>query len=170
MSIQVAILKILASHGSGRATLASLNRDIAILSASGAEWRARIRRLASRVPAIDIFGAGYVVRDDEGWEITAGGPRFPGSLEAVTQDNLPAMPEPEHASSEAADASEAAASSWSATASRTGFTAPGSALAQCDRSSRRGRCRGAARTCRTDRAAHVNSSGIPGSPFSIARR
>jgi hypothetical protein len=97
VSIQVAILKILASHGSGRATIDSLSRDIAILSASGAEWRARLRRLASRVPAIDIFGAGYVLRDDAGWEITAAGRAFLCSLEAVTQDNLPAMPAPEHA-------------------------------------------------------------------------
>lgn len=101
MSIQVAILKILASHGSGRATIDSLNRDMAILSASGAEWRVRIRRLASRVPSIDIFGAGYVLRDDAGWEITAAGRAFLFSLEAVTQDNLPAMPEPEHALSDA---------------------------------------------------------------------
>jgi hypothetical protein len=37
VSLQVAILKVLASHGSGRATLASLKRDIAILTASGAD-------------------------------------------------------------------------------------------------------------------------------------
>ena len=90
MSIQVAILKVLASHGSGRATLASLKRDIVILSASGAEWNARIKRLARRVPAIDIFGAGYVLRDDEGWQITSAGRDFLLGLEAVSQDNLPA--------------------------------------------------------------------------------
>lgn len=89
MSIQVAILKVLASHGSGRAPLASLNRDIAILSTSGAEWTARLKRLAARVPDIDIFGSGYVIRDDEGWEITVAGRTFLASLEAVTQDNLP---------------------------------------------------------------------------------
>jgi hypothetical protein len=93
VSIQVAVLKILSSHRSGRATLASLNRDIAVLSASGAEWSARIRRLASRVATIDIFGSGYVLRDDEGWEITAAGRDFLQSLEAVTQDNLLSMPE-----------------------------------------------------------------------------
>ncbi len=93
MSIQVTILKILASHNSGRATLASLNRDIAILTASGAEWSARIRRLASRVPAIDIFGNNYVLRDDAGWEITAAGRDFLAELESVTQDNLPSLAE-----------------------------------------------------------------------------
>ena len=89
MSLQVAILKVLASHDSGRATLASLNRDIAVLSASGAEWSVRIKRLASRVAAIDIFGCGYVLRDREGWQITAAGREFLGALEAITQDNQP---------------------------------------------------------------------------------
>jgi hypothetical protein len=88
VSIQIAVLKILSSHGSGRASLASLNRDIAILAASGAEWSARIRRLAARVSAVDIFGQGYVVRDDDGWEITPAGRVFLAALEAVTQDNL----------------------------------------------------------------------------------
>jgi nucleotide-binding universal stress UspA family protein len=87
VSLQVAILKVLASHGSGRATLASLKQDIAILSASGADWNARLRRLASRVDAIDLFGSGYVVRDAEGWQITAAGRTFLEALEAVTQDN-----------------------------------------------------------------------------------
>ena len=90
MSIQVAILKVLASHGSGRATLASLKRDIIILSASGPDWNARIKRLARRVPAIDIFGTGYVLRDDEGWQITSAGRDFLSMLEAVSQDNQPA--------------------------------------------------------------------------------
>jgi hypothetical protein len=89
VSIQVAILKVLASHGSGRATLASLKRDIAILAASGPDWNARIKRLASRVAVIDIFGSGYVLRDDEGWQITPSGGEFLRALEAVTQDNRP---------------------------------------------------------------------------------
>ena len=94
MSIQVAILKVLASHGSGRATLASLKRDIAILSASGPDWNARIKRLAGRIPVIDIFGGGHVLRDDEGWQITPSGRDFLRALEAVTQDNLTFEAEP----------------------------------------------------------------------------
>ena len=103
VSIQVAILKVLASHGSGRAMLASLKRDIAILAASGPDWNARIKRLASRVPVIDIFGNGHVLRDDEGWQITPSGREFLRALEAVTQDNraaeieLPASHPPEAA-------------------------------------------------------------------------
>lgn len=91
MSIQVAILKILASHGNGRATLASLKRDIIVLTASGGDWGARLKRLAARVHTIDIFGSGYVLRDDEGWEITADGRDFLYALEAVTQDNRVAV-------------------------------------------------------------------------------
>jgi hypothetical protein len=89
VSIQVAILKVLASHGSGRATLGSLKRDVAILAASGPDWNARLKRLARRAPAIDIFGSRYVLRDDEGWEITTAGRDFLRALEAVTQDNRP---------------------------------------------------------------------------------
>ena len=93
MSIQVAILKILASHDSGRATTASLKRDIAILATSGPEWNARMRRLAGRVQAVDIIASGYVLCDGDGWQITAEGRAFLRALEAVTQDNLPAYPE-----------------------------------------------------------------------------
>ena len=96
LSIQVVILKILASHHSGCATLSSLNRDIAILTASGNEWKARIRRLAARVPAIDIFGNEYVIRSDDGWQITAAGREFLAMLEGVTQDNLPQEEKPEY--------------------------------------------------------------------------
>lgn len=87
MSIQVAILKVLASHGSGKATTESLKRDIAILATSGPEWNARMRRLAGRVHAVDIVASGYVICNREGWQITDEGREFLYSLEAVTQDN-----------------------------------------------------------------------------------
>lgn len=98
MSIQIAILKILASHGSGHAALTSLKHDLAVLASSGADWDMRIRRLASRVPDIDIFSDGYVLRDAEGWRITPDGREFLRALEAVTQDNLPPVSPPEAAS------------------------------------------------------------------------
>jgi hypothetical protein len=90
VSIQVAILKVLASHDSGRATTASLKRDIAILATSGPEWNARMRRLAGRVGTIDILASGHVLCDGDGWQITAEGRDFLRALEAVTQDNRPA--------------------------------------------------------------------------------
>jgi hypothetical protein len=92
LSIQVAILKVLASHDNGRATLNSLKHDLAILASSGADWQARIKRLAARVPDVDIFSNGYVLRDPEGWEITPAGREFLRALESVTQDNLPYEP------------------------------------------------------------------------------
>lgn len=94
VSIQIAILKVLASHGSGRATLASLKRDIAILTSSGRDWDARIKRLAGRVGTLDIFGSAYVLCDGDGWEITVKGRDFLQMLEAVTQDNRPEEVEP----------------------------------------------------------------------------
>jgi len=103
VSIQVAILKVLASHDGGRATLGSLKRDVVILTASGRDWDARIKRLAGRVEAIDIFGSGYVLRDDDGWAITAAGRDFLRALEAVTQDNLPAEADPSPSPSKYAD-------------------------------------------------------------------
>ena len=104
VSIQIAILKVLASHGNGRATLASLKRDIVILTASGGDWSARLKRLAGRVPSIDIFGSRYVLCDDEGWEITAEGRVFLCALESVTQDNRSAEIEhPEFPTSEVAE-------------------------------------------------------------------
>jgi len=76
VSIQVAILKVLTSHGSGRATTASLKKDIAILTTSGPEWNARTRRLAGRVGTIDILASGLVMWDGDGWQITAAGRDF----------------------------------------------------------------------------------------------
>jgi hypothetical protein len=87
VSIQVAILKVLASHDSGRATTASLKRDIAILATSGSEWNARMRRLSGRVGTIDILASGHVLWGGDGWQITAEGRDFLRALEAVTQDN-----------------------------------------------------------------------------------
>ena len=69
-----------------------LKHDLAILSSSGDDWHARIKRLASRVPELDIFSNGYVLRDAEGWEVTPDGRAFLRALEAVTQDNLPPAP------------------------------------------------------------------------------
>ncbi|MBR0898341.1 aminoacyl-tRNA deacylase [Bradyrhizobium tropiciagri] len=87
----------MASHVSGRAALDSLKHDLAILSSSGDDWHSRVKRLASRVPELDIFSNGYVLRDADGWEITPAGRAFLRALEAVTQDNLPPAPSEETA-------------------------------------------------------------------------
>ena len=143
MSIQVAILKVLASHASGRATLHSLRRDIIILSTSGPDWANRIKRLAGRVQSIDIFGSGYVIRDAAGWEITAAGREFLRALEAVDRDNQPFDAEPPVSNDV------------------EGICAPA-----------RRRLRASVKLSRTGLAGdvQVNRRAIPGSPFSIARR
>lgn len=82
LSLQMTILKVLSGHPNGRATLAAMNADIAILIASGREWSARMKRLDARAPALDIFGQGLVIRDNAGWQITATGRVFLQTIEA----------------------------------------------------------------------------------------
>lgn len=73
MSLQVAILKVLASYPGGRATISALKADLAVLAGVGSDWNARLKRLAARVPDLDIFSQGLVLRTAVGWEITAAG-------------------------------------------------------------------------------------------------
>jgi hypothetical protein len=67
------ILKVLSSYPGGRASVAELKRDLAILSSSGLEWTQRMRRLAARVPDPDVFGQRLVHRDETGWQLTEAG-------------------------------------------------------------------------------------------------
>ena len=73
MSLQVQIMLVLAGHPGGRATLAEMNADLAILAGAGPGWTQRIKRLASNAPGLDIFTEGYGVRDASGWQITDAG-------------------------------------------------------------------------------------------------
>src|SRR3954467_6624050 len=50
-----------------------LKRDMAILATSGPDWADRTKRLAARVPGLDIFSQGLVVRESGGWKITSEG-------------------------------------------------------------------------------------------------
>jgi hypothetical protein len=79
VSLQFSILKVLAGQPGGRATLAGLNRTITLLS--GPEWTARMKRLSARAPDLDIFGSGYVLRDDAGWQLTEAGQAFLAAIE-----------------------------------------------------------------------------------------
>jgi hypothetical protein len=82
VSFQITILKVLAGHPQGRASLADLTRYVAILTSSGADWSQRMKRLAARAPNLDIFTSGYVLRDNSGWQITDAGREFLKSIEA----------------------------------------------------------------------------------------
>jgi hypothetical protein len=87
MSLQVAILKVLASYPEGRATLKALNADLAILNTSGPDWTDRMKRLAAMAPDLDVFSQGFVIRDNAGWQITETGRTFIHCLEASSRLN-----------------------------------------------------------------------------------
>jgi hypothetical protein len=82
VSFQITVLKVLAGHPEGRASVADLTRCVSILISSGSDWTNRTKRLAARVTRLDIFGDAFVLRDDTGWQITDIGRQFLASLEA----------------------------------------------------------------------------------------
>jgi hypothetical protein len=90
VSFQITVLKVLAGHPEGRASIADLTRYVSILISSGTDWTNRTKRLAARVPKLDIFADSFVLRDRNGWHITEGGRQFLASLEAP----LPIAAEP----------------------------------------------------------------------------
>jgi hypothetical protein len=73
VNFQVTVLKILVSYPDGFAVMEDLKRDMAILATSGREWADRTRRLAARVPDLDIFSHGLVERTSGGWRIASKG-------------------------------------------------------------------------------------------------
>ena len=73
MNFQVTVLKVLASYPDGFASLNNLKRDMAVLAASGKDWTERTKRLAARLPNLEIFSQGLVVRLEDGWRITQRG-------------------------------------------------------------------------------------------------
>jgi hypothetical protein len=90
VSFQITVLKVLAGHPEGRASIADLTRYVSILISSGTDWTNRTKRLAARAPKLDIFADSFVLRDHNGWHITEGGRQFLASLEAP----LPIVAEP----------------------------------------------------------------------------
>jgi hypothetical protein len=82
VSFQITILKVLAGHPDGRASVTELTRYVSILMSSGSDWADRMRRLAARAPKLEIFADAFVLRDDLGWCITDVGRQFLASLEA----------------------------------------------------------------------------------------
>jgi hypothetical protein len=90
VSLQVAILKVLASYPDGRTTLAEMKADLAILAGAGRDWSDRLKRLAARVPNLDIFSQGSVRRDNAGWQLTSAGRELLTSIETpVTPIQVP---------------------------------------------------------------------------------
>jgi hypothetical protein len=81
VSFQITILKVVAGHPGGRASVTELTRYVSVLMSSGSDWSARMRRLAARAPKLEIFADSFVLRDDCGWCITDSGRQFLASLE-----------------------------------------------------------------------------------------
>jgi hypothetical protein len=92
VNFQVTVLKILASHPDGWASMADLKRDMAILATSGREWSERTKRLASGFSDLSIFAQGMVVRVDGGWRITEEGRRALALMERLAARSAIAVP------------------------------------------------------------------------------
>jgi hypothetical protein len=78
VSFQISVLKVLAGHPGGRASVADLRH-------AGTDWTDRTKRLAARAPGLDIFSQSFVLRDDAGWQITDAGRAFLASVETPIQ-------------------------------------------------------------------------------------
>jgi hypothetical protein len=85
VSFQITVLKGLAGHPEGRASLDEFRRAVAILISSGPDWTDRTKRLAARAPGLDIFTQAFVLRDKTGWQITEAGRVFLAALETPIQ-------------------------------------------------------------------------------------
>lgn len=70
MNFQVTVLKVLVSYPDGFAVMEDIKRDMAILATSGRDWAERTKRLAARMPDLDIFSQGLIERLNGGWRIT----------------------------------------------------------------------------------------------------
>ena len=84
MNFQVTVLKVLVSYPGGFAPMDDIKRDMAILATSGRDWSDRTKRLAARVPDLDIFSQGLVDRESGGWKITDKGRAVLEFMEART--------------------------------------------------------------------------------------
>ncbi|WGD53583.1 hypothetical protein QA641_06645 [Bradyrhizobium sp. CB1650] len=86
MNFQVTVLKVLVSYPDGLALMADLKRDMAILATSGRDWAERTKRLAARMPDLDIFSQGLIERLNGGWRITDKGRAVLEIMEARPSD------------------------------------------------------------------------------------
>ncbi|WP_177237500.1 hypothetical protein [Bradyrhizobium sp. Rc3b] len=85
MSFQLSILKILAGQRHGRASIEVVKQHLAIYYSSGPEWPARMKRIASRAPQLDIFGQRLVKQEAGWWSITDEGRKALEGLELLDQ-------------------------------------------------------------------------------------
>jgi hypothetical protein len=65
-----------------------LKRDMVILATSGRDWADRTRRLAARLPDLDLFSQGLVAREAGGWKITTKGRAALEFMEARPSESI----------------------------------------------------------------------------------
>lgn len=101
VNFQVTLLKVLVSYPDGFAVMEDIKRDMAILATSGRDWGERTKRLAARVPDLDIFSQGLIERMNGGWRVTDKGRAVleimearPASAQATELPNLRVVEEP----------------------------------------------------------------------------
>ena len=87
MSFQITVMKVLAGHPEGRASVADVKQYVAVLFCSGADWSQRMKRLAARAHDLDIFSSGYALREPSGWQITEAGRAFLTSIESPAAES-----------------------------------------------------------------------------------
>ncbi len=82
MSLQIAILKLLAARRDGEAEVATLSKELSILvSSKDGDWVERQRAMAPRKP-LDLFSDGLITQPRKGcWKISQAGLRFLHALE-----------------------------------------------------------------------------------------
>lgn len=107
MNFQVTVLKILVSYPGGFAAMEDLKRDMAILATSGREWADRTKRLAARVPGLDLFSQRLVEREAGGWRVTAKGRAVLEFMEARQPPSEPVPVPPVQDAAEVATTSPA---------------------------------------------------------------
>jgi hypothetical protein len=92
MNFQVTVLKVLVSYPDGLASLDDLKRDVAILATCGKDWSERTKRLAARIPRLEIFSQGLVERLEGGWRITQQGRHILALMEAPLAQSATEQP------------------------------------------------------------------------------
>lgn len=93
MSFQLSILKILAGQPGGRASLEVVKQHLVIFYTSGPEWPARMKRIASREPNLDIFRQKLIDRELGYWTITEEGRKVLEALEKLDRSVAQGQPE-----------------------------------------------------------------------------
>jgi hypothetical protein len=83
---------VLVSYPDAFAAMAELKRDMAILATSGRDWAERTKRLAARVPDLDIFSQGLIERMNGGSRVPARATELPPVQESTPATTLSPMP------------------------------------------------------------------------------